>query len=177
MNTIHVVAVWDDESERWWFEACEPGDHDDDSNAFEGDVPVELWARRTSALAAWEGADNALAALLDLDVGRLTTACAEWHGDTFPGLPATWQVVLAASPHGDEWPVREVAIGWTHDNAADAQAVLDDLPDEFWLYAAGPGPVRITKDRLTIVEHPASPGRSYDCHRCGRSLDEHGSVS
>lgn len=175
-DIVHVAAIWDDDEERWWFDECEPGDHDDDSNAFEHDVPADVWARRHNALVAWNEADRKLVEAIGLVDARRSIPCAVWKGDSFPGIPESWSVILAASD-GSEWPIRNVSIGWTADTEAEAQSHLDDLPDEFWLYGSGPRPVLITKDRLTLRHFPATPPREYDCHRCGWPRGEHGAAS
>lgn len=175
--TVHIVAQFDDDSERWWFTECTPDDYDDSSRAFEGDVPADLWARRRAAIDAWDAADAEIADLLGLDeCGRRREPCGEWHGDEFAGGPEFWDVVLAASPSGDEWPVIDVRIGWMKWAAGEAEAYIESLPDEFYLMGQGPAPVRVTKDRLSIVHHPATPPRWYECVRCGWPRDDHGAA-
>lgn len=172
-GTVHVAASWSDDHDGWDFWSCEPGEYDDSSITFEVEVAADVWERRRELLAEWGALDRLVAASVGLgDDGRLARVCAEWIGDEHPGVPAQWTIELAASD-GSEWPVQAVQIGFSYTSAAEADAGLAALPDQFYLYGAGPGPVLIGKGRLSV--HQWGPGRpvSYECHRCGWAHGDH----
>lgn len=171
---VHVVAMWYDDGDCYSLGTCEPGEHDDESTNHEGDVPAEVWQRRNDALNAWQSAEREIIELLDLeDGGRRRTPCEAWQGYEYPGSREHWVIAITPSD-GSEWPIRDARVGFLHNSEDDAVEYLAALPDEFWLAADGPHPVRVVKqDRLSIVHVPAHPGYAYSCHCCGHDRDDH----
>lgn len=171
-DTVHVVAQWNDDGETWWMSECAPDEYDDDSRAFEGDVPRHLWEIRKQAIDAWSMVDREITHVLELAEGRRAAACDKWSGYESDRTPDLWWIKISASD-GTEWPIRDARLGFYQNSEGEAIAYLADLPDEFWLAAEGPHPIRVTKDRLSIEHLPGCGPTSYECHRCGWPRDEH----
>jgi hypothetical protein len=176
-DEVHIAAFWDEDTEAFWFSECWPGDYDDDSRVFEGDVPAEVWGRK---IAAWCDMDLIAAQLSDLlgvEGGRRKEPCAAWNGEEAgPDIPEWWIVALSASD-GTEWPINDTTIGFHQPTEEAATEYIASLPDEFYLMAPGPRPVRVTKDRLAIEHHGPISQHDGTCQTCGWERHEHAAGS
>lgn len=167
-----VVGLNDDVGLPYVYETEWPGDAEDDTDAFDADVPADLVARWKAARAEFDrlSHDICVAAGFDDQEGRMATCCPSWVGHETPGAE-WWEIVLAASGTDDEWPVRDAKLGH-HTDEASARALLDGLPDEFFVAYGVPRLQRVRKADLSIAHSSFRPSVGR-CTRCGWDRDDH----
>lgn len=174
IDTVHVAVRWNDETDEPYVYAVPPGDTDEDPRAFEGEVPSEMYQRMVAAWDAGRVAEREIVDLLGIDPesGRLKVCCPKWVGDVRPEY-VHYSIFLEASGRLDVWPITDAHIMFEK-TEAEALAVIDALPDEFFVhYGAGATLAHVTKDRL-FVRRSGLRASSSACYRCGWERGEHG---
>jgi hypothetical protein len=166
MSTTHILVRWDREWEQAHPYEAAPNEAEDEPDAYEADVPADVWQAFNAACTAYTDAKAAVlkAAGFDESIGQMIDPCSAWEGYELPDSES-WAVKVDIGQRYDLYI-------HSFDGADEARQHVASLPETFYLHH-GRELVAVSRGRIE-VEHQQREGYRSDCHRCGWDYAEHG---
>lgn len=176
LKTVVPVAVGFNPEYEAWFSSDDPWLADSDPEVHLVNAPLDLWARRQTAVAADTSTLDELVALTgaDKDTGLSAKPCPRWDGLDYPGS-VWWTAHVPPSGSSDVWPAgdRGVDVGSHHPTFAAAKAWVDALPETIHLLPFLGGEIRAVDRASLMFDNRSVRGGATSCDRCGHARADH----